>query len=331
MSAPAPSPARIVALSWDGTTPQRLARELVSRGLGRSRLVVLEAMGGPAERMIDTTAETFEADAIAALNEGRCEIAGFHAPPQPGRDSLARRTYQPLLKPGRHKLIGFARRSQGLLVAPGNPLGLATLADVARSGARWANRSLGTGTRLLLDELMGQAGLKPGSLRGWDHAEPSHSAVAQAVASGAADAGLGIEAAARARGLDFVPLVEEDYYLVCLKSALAQPACDALRQTLRSPAWLARLAALPDTGYYVSRSRAGDHLVVDAGPHGFANGVHANASISQVAAGWKCDLYVGIYGTKGSVQWSLQQPNEILVGRRDGAIAGGDPRCTGAR
>lgn len=52
-------------------------------------------------------------------------------------------------------------------------------------------------------------------------------------------------------------------------------------------------------------------------PHGFANGVHANASISQVAAGWKCSLALGIYGTKGSVQWDLQQPNEILLGRRD--------------
>lgn len=51
--------------------------------------------------------------------------------------------------------------------------------------------------------------------------------------------------------------------------------------------------------------------------HGFANGTHANASISQVAAGWKCSLALGIYGTKGSVRWDLQQPNEILVGRRD--------------
>jgi predicted dehydrogenase len=51
--------------------------------------------------------------------------------------------------------------------------------------------------------------------------------------------------------------------------------------------------------------------------HGFASGVHANASISQVAAGWKCSLYLGIYGTKGSVRWDLQQPNEILLGRRD--------------
>lgn len=51
--------------------------------------------------------------------------------------------------------------------------------------------------------------------------------------------------------------------------------------------------------------------------HGYADGVHANASISQVAAGWKCSLAVGIYGTKGSVRWDLQQPNEIYVGRRD--------------
>lgn len=51
--------------------------------------------------------------------------------------------------------------------------------------------------------------------------------------------------------------------------------------------------------------------------HGFADGVHANASISQVAAGWKCSLYVGLYGTKGSVQWDFQHPNEIIVGRRD--------------
>ena len=68
--------ARIVALSWDGTTPQRIARELAGRGLGRSRLVVLEAMGGPAERMIDTTAETFEADDIAALNTVAIEVQG---------------------------------------------------------------------------------------------------------------------------------------------------------------------------------------------------------------------------------------------------------------
>ena len=184
-------------------------------------------------------------DAIGALNEGRCVMAGFHAPRLPGGGALARRAYEPLLQPGRHKLIGFARRTQGLIVAAGNPLRLQSLADLAQRRARFVNRAHGTGTRVLLDELLGQAGLAPTAIEGYETNEPSHAAVAQAVASGAADAGLGIEAAARSRGLDFVPLLQEDYYLVCLKAALEQPAVLALREVLRSAAWQQQLAALP--------------------------------------------------------------------------------------
>ena len=184
-------------------------------------------------------------DAIAALNEGRCAMAGFHTVRHSARGSLAQRTYQPLLQPGRHKLIAFARRTQGLIVAPGNPLGLAGLADLARTGARFVNRPLGTGTRLLLDESLAQLGLGPADLHGYERAEPSHAAVAQAVASGAADAGLGIAAAAASRGLEFVPLAQEDYYLVCLKAALEQPPVQALLQVLRSDRWRAQLADLP--------------------------------------------------------------------------------------
>jgi putative molybdopterin biosynthesis protein len=190
-------------------------------------------------------------DAIGALNEGRCVMAGFHTPPSPVSGTLAQKTYQPLLQPGKHKLIGFARRSQGLIVAPGNPLKLASLADVKRSGARFVNRALGTGTRLLLDELLSQAGLLPADLRGYADTEPSHAAVAQSIASGAADAGLGIEAAARARGLDFVPLVREDYFLVCLKAALDQPPVQALLAVLRAGEWKRVLDALP--GYEAHR------------------------------------------------------------------------------
>jgi putative molybdopterin biosynthesis protein len=184
-------------------------------------------------------------DAITALNEGRCTLAGFHTPPQSGPGSLAQRTYQPLLQPGRHKLIGFARRTQGLIVAPGNPLALHSMADVSRRRARYVNRALGTGTRLLLDELLAQSQLAPADIGGYADTEPSHAAVAQAVASGAADAGLGIEAVARSRGLDFVALLKEDYYLVCLKAALEEPATRALREVLRSEAWQRQLAALP--------------------------------------------------------------------------------------
>ena len=76
---------------------------------------------------------TGSVDAIAALNEGRCIMAGFHTLAQPAPDSMTARTYRPLLQPGLHKIIGFARRTQGLMVAPGNPLGLRSLADVART------------------------------------------------------------------------------------------------------------------------------------------------------------------------------------------------------
>jgi putative molybdopterin biosynthesis protein len=195
-------------------------------------------------------------DAIGALNEGRCVIAGFHTPRLPQPSAIARQTYQPLLRPGRHKLIGFARRTQGLMLPPGNPMRLASLQDVVRIRARFVNRALGTGTRVLLDELLAQSGLSAADIRGYGDTEPSHTAVAQAIASGAADTGLGIEAAARARGLDFVPLLKEDYYLVCLKDALEQTPVLALRQLLHTEAWRAVASALP--GY--EPLRCGDVL-----------------------------------------------------------------------
>jgi putative molybdopterin biosynthesis protein len=191
-------------------------------------------------------------DAIRALNEGRCVMAGFHTQQHPAVGSLAERTYKPLLQPGLHKIIGFAERTQGLMVAPGNPLALMNLPDVARSGARFVNRALGTGTRVLLDELLAQAGLQADNLKGYAQTEPSHTAVAQTIASGAADAGLGIEQAARSKGLDFVPLLQENYHLVCLKSALDQPAIAALRHLLQAQAWQQTLAGM--AGYVPSNS-----------------------------------------------------------------------------
>lgn len=191
-------------------------------------------------------------DAITALNEGRCLLAGFHSSQQPGLGSETQRVYQPLLQPGKHKLIGFAERSQGLIVATGNPLRLGSMADVARLRARFVNRPQGSGTRLLCDELLARDGLAPGDILGHALEEPSHAAVAQAVASGSADCGLGIAAAARARGLDFVALLQEHYYLVCLKDALEQPPIASLRRLLQGAGWQQRLAALP--GYRPWRS-----------------------------------------------------------------------------
>ena len=208
---------------------------------------------------------TGSVDAIRALNEGRCTLAGFHVrlPAVPGSrlsSSHSQRTYKPLLRPGLHKLIGFARRSQGLIVARGNPLRLRGLFDLARPGVRFVNRARGTGTRVVLDELLGELGVAPSAIHGYAVDEPSHAAVAQAVATGQADAGFGIEASARSRGLDFVPLVEEAYFLACLKSTLEQPATRALLAVLRTAQWQQRLAQLPgyapmQSGEVLSMSR----------------------------------------------------------------------------
>ena len=188
---------------------------------------------------------TGSVDAIRALNEGRCVMAGFHTLQNTGRNTLTERTYRPLLQPGQHKIIGFAQRTQGLMVAKGNPLDLQSLADVARQHARFANRALGTGTRVVLDELLIQAGLVATDIAGYPRTEPSHAAVAHAVAAGQADTGLGIAAAAQRAGLDFVPLADERYHLVCLKSALAQPGIEALLTLLKTPAWQDEIASIP--------------------------------------------------------------------------------------
>ncbi|MFT3957241.1 MAG: substrate-binding domain-containing protein [Piscinibacter sp.] len=188
---------------------------------------------------------TASVDALAALNDGRCLMAGFHALTDSPLRSPTARVYRPMLKPGHHKLVSFARRTQGLIVAPGNPLGIHTLADLCRRGLRFANRARGTGTRVVLEELLSAQKIPASALAEMERTEPSHRAAAEAVASGGADVAFGIEAAARARGLDFVPIARELYFLVTLQHALDQPQVQALLSLLKSEAWRAQLNAIP--------------------------------------------------------------------------------------
>lgn len=114
-------------------------------------------------------------------------------------------------------------------------------------------RQAGSGTRLLTHYLLARLGLDEAGLQPNTVAtEDSHMAVAASIASGLADAGLGLEAAARAFGLGFVPLMEEDYFLVCLADALDHPAVLKLRQALVDRRFAQTLADLP--GYALSDS-----------------------------------------------------------------------------
>ncbi len=195
---------------------------------------------------------TGSVDALVALNEGRCLLAGFHALTDAPPRSKTARTYRPLLKPGRHKLVSFAQRTQGLIVAAGNPLGVRGVADLRRPSLRFVQREPGTGTRVVFEELLAAQKIDPAAIAALDRTEPSHRAAAEAVASGIADAAFGIEAAARARGLGFLPLAREQYFLVALRPSLEHPHVRALLDLLRSDAWQAQLNALP--GYTADHS-----------------------------------------------------------------------------
>jgi putative molybdopterin biosynthesis protein len=193
---------------------------------------------------------TGSVEALRALNDGRCLVAGFHTRlPDAGRPSQrgtsAEAAYKSLLTPGVHKILGFVQRSQGLMVARGNPFKIKSLSCIAERGLRYVNRPSGTGTRVLLDDLLAQAQISKTSITGYRKSEPSHQAAALVVAAGQADAALGIEAAAVAQGLAFIPLTQERYALVCHREALASPAVQLLAKQLRSAAWQRELANIP--------------------------------------------------------------------------------------
>ena len=136
-----------------------------------------------------------------------------------------------------------------------------TLPDLARLRLRFVNRQAGSGTRMLVDHLMTEHSIAPESLSGYyEHIEHTHVAVALCVASGVADAGVGVEAAALQFGLHFVPLVEENYFLAGLGTSLHLPAVARLREVLAGARWRQILGNFP--GYQAAAS-AGELLSIE--------------------------------------------------------------------
>jgi putative molybdopterin biosynthesis protein len=185
-------------------------------------------------------------DALRALNDGQCLVAGFHVPALPAGASVFAKTLKPWLKPKLHKLIACSRRMQGLMVRKEHAELIHEFPDLARHGLRIVNRQPGSGTRMLVDHLLDKHSMQPASVLGEvEHVENTHVAVALCVASGVVDAGVGIEAAALQFGLHFVPLVEESYFLACLGTGIQHPAVRNLREILAGPRWRGILADLP--------------------------------------------------------------------------------------
>ncbi len=180
-----------------------------------------------------TSTHTGSLGGLIALARGEAHVAGCHLLDEDSGEynvPFVRR----VLAGVPTQLVTLVGRTQGLLVAKGNPKRILELKDVAREDVTLVNRQRGSGTRVLMDYLLRKLGLDPRCLKGYEAEVDTHTAVAAAVASGQADVGLGILAAAKALDLDFVPLREERYDLVVPEAVRDQPEVKALLAALRS-------------------------------------------------------------------------------------------------
>ena len=180
---------------------------------------------------------------LAALRDGFCHMAGTHLlDPETGEYnwSYVRR----LFEDERIVLVTVAHRQQGFIVPPGNPKGIRSWQDLARPDVTLINRQAGAGTRVLLDSELNRLGIDPGQVNGYRREVFTHLAVASMVETGAADVGLGILAAARARKMDFVPLAMERYDLAVRPEVWSSPMGQALRNTLESDRFRSELTGL---------------------------------------------------------------------------------------
>jgi len=150
---------------------------------------------------------------LLALQKRRAHLAGTHLfDPETGQYNVP--YVKRILRGMKIHLIQLVHRQQGLILASGNPQKINGVQDLTREGTVFINRQKGSGTRMLFDHLLEETGLRPEAIQGYEREEFTHMAVAVAVLSGSADAGVGIYAAAKALDLAFVPITMERYDLV---------------------------------------------------------------------------------------------------------------------
>lgn len=247
------------------------AGTVVSIGLLRDLDAISSTLGiiGSHDPLIDELADLFHLSAttlwpgrhlmsahvgsmggLMAIRRGEAQIAGIHL-----LDSTTGRYNVPVLQrlfpDGSVVLIEGVRRTQGLLVASGNPQKIRGLCDLSRPGLRYVNRQAGSGTRLLLDDQLKRLQVSPSDIDGYGREELTHSAVAAQIAAGSADAGLGIYAAAGLFALDFIPVAEENYDFAVARSALDWPQVRLFLELLASDALHRRLDKLG--GYHLEQ------------------------------------------------------------------------------
>jgi putative molybdopterin biosynthesis protein len=180
---------------------------------------------------------------LMAVKRGVCHLAGAHLlDTQTGEYN---RSYiQRYLPDTPVKRVNLVMRDQGLIIPKGNPKGIQGIEDLGREDIVFINRQGGSGTRILLDYRLEQIGLSPEAIDGYSNEEFTHMNVAVAVLGGAADAGLGIYAAAKALGLDFIPVVTEQYDLILPEVHVGNHTIQVLLDTIVTEDFKRRVTAL---------------------------------------------------------------------------------------
>ncbi|MCB9136700.1 MAG: substrate-binding domain-containing protein [Anaerolineales bacterium] len=187
-------------------------------------------------------------DGLVMLRQGLCQMATCHLK-EPGSSEYNRSFVRHLFPGQKMAVVRLYHREEGLIVRAGNPLGIKTLSDLARPEVRFINREGGAGIRVWLDQALKNLGLAPDNISDYVNEARSHAEVAQSVHAGRADIGLGIVSAARALGLDFIPLFEEPYELVLPAERLTSPACAPFFEHLNSGAFRTSVQTLD--GYLI--------------------------------------------------------------------------------
>jgi molybdenum cofactor synthesis domain-containing protein len=180
---------------------------------------------------------------LTAVRKGICHMAGSHLlDTETGEYNIS--YIKRYIKGLKVSVFHLVLRDQGLIIAKGNPKNIEGIEDLTREDVTFVNRQAGSGTRVLFDYRLGLLGIKPESVRGYDHEEFTHMAVAVDVLSGAADCGVGIYAAAKALNLNFVPLEREQYDLVFPSAFVEIPAIQVVLETIRSQGFRERVRSL---------------------------------------------------------------------------------------
>jgi excisionase family DNA binding protein len=179
---------------------------------------------------------------LAAIRSGTADFALSHLlDPASGRYNVS---FIEKIIPSGAAVVSLFKRELGLLTAAGNPFGLRSLSDLARSGVRIINRQPGSGTRHYVDQEFLRLGVETTSIQGYDDCVATHIEVGLKILRQQADAGIATRAAARLLGLDFIPLTEERFDIVVAKERFFSPGVTTLFDTVASREFRSRVESL---------------------------------------------------------------------------------------